>query len=328
MEKLIFRCKFGSHLYGTNTETSDLDYKSVFIPDANDLILQKAPKTKTTSTKKGVERNTSLDIDDESFSVQQFMKLLLEGQTGALDMLFCPEEMIIHKTPEWDEIVKNKDKFLHSGTSAFVGYTQKQAAKYGVKGFRVSALREILEWLDQFENGCKLGACTLGFKVNDEIKPLPLSEYISITTIKGKNGPEDHLEVCNRKVPFNADIRYTKQVYQRIFDMYGERALKAEKNEGIDWKALSHAVRVANESIELLSTGKIIFPRPDKQLLLDIKRGNLSYKEVEQIIETGLGNVEEAQKISKLPNKPDYKFAEQLIYDFHFDTILKGKPWT
>lgn len=33
----IVRVKFGSHLYGTNTPTSDLDFKSVHIPPARDI---------------------------------------------------------------------------------------------------------------------------------------------------------------------------------------------------------------------------------------------------------------------------------------------------
>lgn len=315
MSKLIFRCKFGSHLYGTDTPTSDLDYKSVFIPSADDLVLQRAPKTISKNTKSNsVTKNSADDIDDESYSIQQFIKLLLEGQTGNLDMLFCPENMIIHKTEEWDLIVNNKDKFLHSGTSAFVGYTKKQAAKYGVKGFRVGALREILDYLHNYRDDHKLGDIIRSME-------LPKNENIKIVEIQGKTGPEKHLEVCDRKVPLHATNKYAISVYKRIFDMYGERALKAEKNEGIDWKALSHAVRVANESIELLTTGKITFPRPDRDLLREIKQGILPYKEVEKIIEKGLVHVEEAQKTSKLPLKPDYKFAENLVYNIHLKAI-------
>lgn len=316
MNKIIFRCKFGSHLYGTNNENSDLDYKSVFIPDPKDIILQKVSKSINIKTNKNNElKNTSDDIDDESFSLQQFIKLLLEGQTGALDMLFCPEEMIIEKRPEWDYLVQNRDKFLHSGTSAFVGYTKQQAAKYGVKGFRVSALREILNWLNLGHDHQTVESLFFNYFI-------PTNEHIGIALLTEKNGREGkYLTVCNRKVPFNATVKYAKDVYQRIFDMYGERALKAEKNEGIDWKALSHAVRVANESIELLNSGFITFPRPDKDLLIKIKTGQMDYKEVEKIIETGLIKVEEAQKLSKLPSKPDYKFAEELVYNMYLQQI-------
>lgn len=316
MNKLIFRCKFGAHLYGTNTETSDMDYKSVFIPDGTDLILQKAAKHIQNNTKdNSVIKNSKEDVDDESFSVQSFLRLLCEGQTVALDMLFCPQDLIIHETNDWTMIQYHKDYFIHKGTSAFVGYTRQQAAKYGVKGFRVAALREILKYLDAYEDYHKLGDIIRSMS-------LPENENIKIVIIKGPNAKEEpHLEVCNRKVPFHATVKYAKEVYGRIFDMYGERALKAEKNEGIDWKALSHAVRVAGEAIELLNTGKITFPRPDKELLLAIKKGQMEYIEVEKIIEQGLIDVENAQKNSALRDKPDYNKADELIYEFHKKAI-------
>src|ERR1700677_3249897 len=99
MNKIIFRCLFGSSLYGTNTPTSDLDYKSVFIPDGKDLVLQKAAKHLQNNTKKNdAVKNLKEDIDDESFSVQTFLRLLCEGQTVALDMLFCPDDLVIEES--------------------------------------------------------------------------------------------------------------------------------------------------------------------------------------------------------------------------------------
>lgn len=317
MNKIIFRCKFGSHLYGTNTENSDMDYKSVFIPDRDDLILQKAAKHLQLNTKKGSEeRNSKDDIDDESFSVQTFLKLLCEGQTVALDMLFCPDDLVLEESYEWKWLKEHKDYFIHKGTSAFVGYTRTQAAKYGVKGFRVAALREILKWLKPLKYNEKLLDVL-------PIWDLPQNENIKITPIKNKKGEfENYLEVCDRKVPLTATVKYAEDVYQKIFDMYGERALKAEKNEGIDWKALSHAVRVAGEAIELLRTGKITFPRPDKELLLAIKTGSMDYKEVEKIIEKGLADLEIAQSDSKLRMTPDWQMANSLVYELHLKAIL------
>ena len=40
-EKIIVRIEFGSHLYGTSTSASDHDYKSVYIPSASDILLQR-----------------------------------------------------------------------------------------------------------------------------------------------------------------------------------------------------------------------------------------------------------------------------------------------
>lgn len=36
--KVLVKCVAGSHLFGTNTENSDKDYKGVYIPDADSIL--------------------------------------------------------------------------------------------------------------------------------------------------------------------------------------------------------------------------------------------------------------------------------------------------
>ena len=121
--KTIVRMQFGSHVYGTNVPTSDLDYKGIFIPSAKDLIMQRAAKNVNNNSNKNPNaKNTSDDVDDEMFSLGEFIKLLLQGNTAALEMLFVPDEFILETSPTFERLRKNRDKFLHSGTSAFAGY--------------------------------------------------------------------------------------------------------------------------------------------------------------------------------------------------------------
>ena len=40
------KCKHGSHLYGLNTPNSDIDYKGIFMPDLNELLLETSPSAK------------------------------------------------------------------------------------------------------------------------------------------------------------------------------------------------------------------------------------------------------------------------------------------
>src|SRR6185369_4023115 len=94
-----------------------------------------------------------------------------------------------------------------------------------------------------------------------------------------------YLSVCDRLIPFTNKVKDALAVLNRLDENYGHRARMAATNEGIDWKALSHAVRVGKEAIELLNTGEIIFPRPDAELLLKIKLGQLAYAEVAELIE-------------------------------------------
>lgn len=318
----IFRCQFGSHVYGTNVPTSDLDYKLVFIPEPRDLILQRAKNSIQNNTKKDSSlKNQSTDVDIESFSVQAFTKLLCEGQTVSLDMLFCPESFYINCSPEWRDILAMKDKFLHRGTSAFVGYTRQQAAKYGVKGFRVAALKKVLDAFDGMLNDKHLyeHKQTLLDLTYEDKKPCEHIAFTEKMTPTGKM--ETYFKVCDREVPLHAKVGYAKSVFQRIYDQYGHRARLAETNEGIDWKALMHAVRVAREAEELLLTHQITFPRPEKDLLLKIRKGEIPYNDVAPIIEEGLERIERAKELSTLPDAPDYASVEDLVYNIYAQEI-------
>ncbi len=65
---------------------------------------------------------------------------------------------------------------------------------------------------------------------------------------------------------------------RRYLDQEGARA--AERNEGVDWKALSHTVRVGYEALELLESGSLTYPSPTREHLRAIKAGEVPYAAV------------------------------------------------
>jgi hypothetical protein len=327
MNKII-EVKFGSHLYGTDTPNSDLDLKAIYLPTAEEICLHSYKKTITTSRpKQQYERNHKDDVDIEIFSLDRFLELLVQGQTVALDFLFADGDRSYTFSTGiglviMDQLYENRKEFLNKNINAFVGYAKQQAAKYGQKGFRVHALRESLTWLSKYPENAKL----------EHIEEVAIqhwidktkNEHILITMCKGPNGIlTPHLEICDKKYPIHATVKYVKQQVQRRFDEYGQRALKAEKNEGVDWKALSHAVRVNNQAQELLETGHITFPRPDRELLLAIKTGQMDYKEVAELIENGLVQLEASKQKSTLRESPNVDWVNDFVYSIYSE-IVKG----
>lgn len=320
MNKIVLM-EFGSSVYDTRLSTSDTDYKGIYIPETKNILLGKVKHTivQTTKTDKSV-RNTSEDVDTELFSLQQYLKLVLEGQTVAVDILFTPEKFYVEgPSYTWLVLKKNKDKLLHSGYNGFINYCYSQASKYGIKGSRVNAVRRVLEFLKDAKQDVKLYnySMQLATLVKDQ-------EYMSICEINGPRGiPELHLEVCNRKVPYHSKVEYAVKVYQKIFDNYGQRALQAEANFGIDYKALMHVVRIIHQSKELLSTGHITFPRPEKDLLLKIRKGEMSYKQIAEIMEEGLDQMESWSENSILPKEPNKRWVEDFIFDTYLNWIKR-----
>lgn len=308
-QKIIFSCIFGSHLYGTETPTSDKDYKEVFLPNIESLILGNVKHTQTHSTGKNDSKNQSTDVDKEVFSVMQYLKLLTQGQTVAIDMFFAPKTMITHKTKEWEIIKENKEYLISKNIAPFVGYCYQQAKKYGLKGSRVAAIKILLEFLKD----CSPNALLKEYW--SEIEALcKENEYISIE--HGQN--EIYLSCAGKLYQQNLKVSNALKYCQKSYDEYGQRALMAERNEGVDWKSVHHSYRVALQAIELLSTGYITFPLIEKDILLKIKKGEIHYKDCANMI---IEKIDELRKLEEsssiLPNGVNYEQVDKMILSFY-----------
>jgi predicted nucleotidyltransferase len=331
MLETIIEMQFGSHVYGTNLPSSDLDIKGVFLPSGRDIILQRV-KNSVNETTKVDERakNSSNDRDYEAFSLQRYLKLLLEGQTVALDMLFTPKKFWLKEHEYiWNLIVENKHKFLHSNVLSFVNYCRTQANKYGIKGSRMRAVKDSVDILSQLNkrDTLKQHINVINTMIDslNFLKDIEDNALVKMTSLFNKKEARyvAYLEICGRKFELGITIKDALDRLHKIYDEYGLRARQAENNNGIDWKALCHALRIQHEAKELLSTGNITFPRPEKELLLSVRKGELQYKKVAEMIENGLEELVEIQKNSILPKTPDYAFAEELVYNQYIIQVNK-----
>jgi len=331
----IWEVKFGSHLYGTNTPNSDLDIKGVYLPTAKEIVLGTYKRTIATQRSKAEhERNNKDDVDTEFFSLDRYLELLTEGQTVALDMLFAPRLLNDAITPIANEIYRNKDKLLTRNVNAFVGYARQQAAKYGIKGSRMDALKRVKECLDLLSKDqlrAKLShyspAIDILVQECNELISLEKTPLVEILMLKGPKSLIDqpHLKINGRSIPFHATVKYALDVVTKMLDNYGQRAHKAHLAGGKDWKALSHAIRVNSEALELLSTDHITFPRPDRELLIKVKLGEMPYEQVAELIEQGLADLYTAHEKSTLRDKPDMEWVNDFVYSVYSDIVKKDK---
>lgn len=245
------------------------------------------------------------------------MSLLAEGQTVAIDILFTPTPLVTSAV--WDELRINRYRLLTKRSAAFVGYCRTQANKYGIKGSRVAAAKQAMD----FFAICGAIASTTKIRELSHLLPAILGEHTKIMELPTVNGgTETFLECCNRKVPFGSTIKMAHSIFANIYENYGKRAKLAESNEGIDWKALSHAVRVANEAIELLETANVTFPLPNAEHILEIKRGLLPYDAVANEIEGLLEQVEKSAQTSTLPDEVDHDFINEIVCREHRRAVV------
>lgn len=315
--------KFGSHLYGTSTPASDLDLKGVHLPDAQSILLGRVKGVINTQTKANpIERNTADDVDFESFTLQKFLTLVAEGQTVALDMLFAPEwALTAEPSPLWRTIQANRHRLLTSRYAAFVGYCRTQANRYGIRGSRVASARAAMEFLAGAleDHGSTAKLAVVAAYIEEMTAEM---EHMSLEDRPQQHGQTiRHWSVCNKLMPYTSSIKSAHETMSSVVREYGHRALAAEKNEGVDWKAVSHAVRIATQAIELLETGNVVFPRPDAARLVEIKLGKVPYAVVADEIDRLLPAVEAAAARSTLPEKPDVEWIDAFVSRAYRDVI-------
>jgi hypothetical protein len=109
-------------------------------------------------------------------------------------------------------------------------------------------------------------------------------------------------------------VGYTLGIIKTFYEAYGHRAIKAARNEGIDWKAISHAVRAALQVKEVLTAGTITFPLKEAEIVRSIKTGNMDYMtEAAPLLESLMDEVEILSAKSTLPKKVNRKYWDDFL---------------
>lgn len=302
---------FGSHLYGLNTPESDKDYKGIVLPTKKEILMQEAKFSLKETTGDSHSRNTNEDVDIEFNSLQKFIDFACQGETFAIDMLHAPKSAIIESSEIWKYLQENRSKFYTKNMKAYIGYVRKQAAKYGVKGSRLAILEEALDI------ACD-GTASLN-TVGEMYEFLPIGEHSQwIETEHPKVGNQTFYEICGRKFQSTLKLPMFIRQLQQIYSSYGERAQKAKDNEGIDWKAISHALRAGYQARSIYKYGNFEYPLDETDFLMKVKQGKLDYMtEVQGELENLVDEVMILADNSGYPEKVDRKFWNQFIYEIH-----------
>ena len=315
-ENILVRMKFGSHLYGTDTPDSDQDFKGVFLPTENECFLNKISKSINYSTGDDFSKNSREDTDEEIFSLQEFIKLALRGEMIVIDMLHAPDNMILQTSTIWKHIQANRNKFYSKNLAGYLGYIRTQTAKYGIKGERLSALSAVLKLLNSIVYKKN--------KLSTIWNLLPTNEYCRFVT-NPKDIKNRYYECCGKQYPETITIEYAIEIISSVYNRYGARAKMAEANEGVDWKAVSHAFRAGIQLKEIYTTGDLIYPLKDAEYLRDMKQGKLHYKNdnLGQQLEDILTDVESLAQSSNYPTKLNHKWFDDVIINTYIGDIYK-----
>jgi uncharacterized protein len=306
-DNTVLLVRHGSHAYGTNTPASDEDFKGIAIPTKK-YFLGTMHRFEQAELK-------APDPDAVIYDIRKFFNLAADCNPNIIEVLHTDPSDHFLVTPIGRTILEHKDEFLSKKIKfTFMGYSIAQLkrikthkkwimnppthyptrAEMGLpeqtlipQDQLLAAQAEIQKELDRFQF--------------DFMEGLEESQKIEIRSIMAemlgelKITTDQHWQSAARKIGLDDNFIHLMQLERqyagakREWDQYQNWKLTRnparaalEEKYGYDTKHAYHLVRLIRMCREILTTGKVLVKRPDRQELLEIRNGSWTY---EQLIE-------------------------------------------
>jgi len=306
--------QYGSHLYGTNTPDSDLDYYGLFLPNPKDLLVGKPIKSYRFQTNPGGQRNTRDDVDATFVDVRKVLKNFVKGEINAMDLLFAHrnKDAVIYTHSLYEQVVVPA---VESGQLAIcdyhgvLGYVWGQVTKYGMKGTRLGEALELKKALEGLDPNVPLAKVMWQLPTGDHVR----TTLVSLTIEGGELATGVGLEVLGKKLMPYETVGQALEKVDRWISKYGNRAELARRNEGVDWKAVSHAYRALVQAELYHNLGHVPLPLPEheRELIIDLKRGLVPFEKAEELI------VEKLNRVRGFEYECNPKEVDRLILELY-----------
>ncbi|WP_324679241.1 DNA polymerase beta superfamily protein [Hymenobacter sp. GOD-10R] len=346
---LLFEAVSGSRAYGTDLPHSDTDLKGVFVlPEQEFFGLDYVPQIANATN------------DEVYYELRRFVELLLKNNPTALEILASPADCVRYHHPLFARL--RPEQFLSKlCRHTFAEYAVAQIRK--AKGLnkkinnpeppaRKSVLdfcyvtvgagaQPVAKWLAR--QGYLASQCGLANVPHltdlyalfvDPLNPGELG-YRGLV-----RDPETSQDVQLSAVPKGAEpVAYLSfnrngystycRVYREYWDWVGKRNAERYQNtvqhgKNYDAKNMLHVFRLLHTALEIATTGQLHVRRPDREFLLQIRRGEFEYDELVSKAEALVGQVEAAFASSNLPEAPDRAAAEALLVQLRRDFYTQG----
>jgi hypothetical protein len=279
----IYVTKHGSHAYGLNTPTSDLDIKGVLIP----------PPEYYHSFLKNIEQIEEHTPNDlVIFEIRKFFRLAADCNPNIIEVLYTDESDILFINPLGEKLRSLAPKFI------------SQKAKFTFSGYAFSQLQRIkghYRWMMHPPKPPPSRA-ELGLPEHKD-----WADKIEVEAGQGAKIGNEIQELINKERTWREARKEWAQYEEWRANRNPARALLEEK-WGYDTKHGMHLVRLMRMGEEILTTGKVNVKRPDREELLAIRnQGAWSYEKLiewAQGMETKLDEIYKSGK-SPLPKEPD-----------------------
>jgi len=278
-KQLVLLFKAGSHFFDLNGPDSDTDYRGIYIDPYQDSFESNTEKIYLLDykTKEGKnEKNSKDDCDVTLFSLSSLLLLLKQGDFNCQELLFCPEDKILYKTPIYDELVKKRREYLVNDTSSFIGFIRKEAKRYSVNVFHYDIQMRFVEFLKKFPLHNTLADHWEEIKLYANANPGEIKFSDSKVSNAKTSKNLDALVIASRMHISTGTVKYTIEAIEGICQKYGHRQ-RSMAQDGKEYKGLYHSLRLIYEANDVLDFGELRFPFDEGRMstLRSIKNGTV-----------------------------------------------------
>ena len=317
-ENCILKYEVGSKLYGTDTPTSDTDYSGIFIANKEYYFglfsIDQVDVSEQSKLESG--KNDTDAIDFTLYEIRKFIRLATDNNPNILEQLFVPENKIIHSTKYGMQLLENSNIFPHQGLyHRFVGYAHSQKKKMCIKTEHYNKLEEVVGFLQSTENHKE--------KV-ETIVPQLKSKFNLHTEdiVLEHNYIQHNVIVGDSKIPFDFTIAKAMEGLGGRIKIFSNRK-ELVSRYGYEVKFGSHVIRLLDEALELITTGKVKFPLRNADMIRDIKCGKYTLEQLYAIADKLEKEIEVALVTCNLPTHPNTEKINKLLISTIEDFIAE-----
>jgi len=156
IKNCIFFTRAGSHLYGTSTPKSDIDFTGIFIPDKEYVLGKKKIEQVefNTNPSNSGRPNQQGDFDCTLFALDKWTTMASANNPNRLELFFVPENCIVHITPLGKKFLAAYELFVSlKSYGSFRGYSHEQMSRLKLKSGNNTGRKELQ---DEFGYDVKL----------------------------------------------------------------------------------------------------------------------------------------------------------------------------
>lgn len=290
----------GSHAYGTETETSDLDVRGCALNSKSEILCNE-----------NFEQVTDIPTDTTVYSFTKLIQLLTDCNPNTIEILGLKPEHYLYLSDIGREMLDNRKMFLsRKAISSFSGYATAQFRRLDNKSARLTeqAIQE-KHILGSIGNAAK-SFRDMYFEYPEDAIRL----YIDKAVSSGLE-TEIFMDITLKHYP----LRDYKDMWNRMNDIVRDYAKVGKRNQNVIshnklGKHMMHLIRLYLMCIDILEKGEIItYREAEHDLLMSIRNGAFldgnrqPTDEFFEMVEDYKKRLDYAAENTSLPENPDYE---------------------